>query len=118
MQMSEIETQSDSKDISAIDHQTYSSILLEYDVTKKQREARCALLEAVSAPNLNDGNTSATIGHISHDSLSSSDIPVIGSMLLKVGDVHTLNLVLHSPGGDGTAVEPFVSLCRTHCQRL
>ncbi len=39
-------------------------------------------------------------------------------MLLKIGEVDTLNLILHSPGGDGAVVETVVSLCRTHCKKF
>jgi ATP-dependent protease ClpP protease subunit len=70
-------------------------------------------------PKLNDNKKPvAVLGYISHDQLISNDIPVLGNVLRKLGEVHTLNLVLHSPGGDGTVVEKFVALCRTHCKRF
>lgn len=50
--------------------------------------------------------------------LSMADIPVFGNVLLKLGEVDTLTLILHSPGGDGQVVEKFVSLCRTQCKRF
>lgn len=100
------------------EHTTYSSILQEYDVSAGQQAHRRKKLTELSSPKLNNDKKAATIGHISHDALDSSDIPILGSMLLKVGDVHTLNLILHSPGGDGTVVETFVSLCRIHCKRF
>jgi len=49
---------------------------------------------------------------------SPNDIPALVNMLLQIGDVDTLSVVLHSPGGDGTVVEKFVALCRVQCRRL
>ena len=87
------------------DRATFTSILEEHDVGRLQREIRKKLLSEMDASKLNDGRKPvATIGHISHESLSSSDIPVLGNLLLKIGDVDTLNLILHSQGGDGTVV--------------
>ena len=98
---------------------SYTSILEEHDVARQQRDVRIRLLSDLAAPKLNDGKKRVgVIGHVSHAALEPSDIPVLGNMLLKLGDVDTLNLILHSPGGDGTVVEKFVSLCRTHCKRF
>ena len=67
----------------------------------------------------NDGDgPNGVIAHLSHDILSSAEIPVLGNILLNIGDVKTLNLILCSPGGDGTVVEKFVSLCRGQCKRF
>lgn len=103
----------------SFDSVSYTSILQEHDVDSQQRAKRRELLEDLQKPKLNNGHKKCgTIGFVSHDSLSSNDIPVLGNMLLKLGDLDTLNLILHSPGGDGTVVETFVSLCRAHCERF
>lgn len=76
-------------------------------------------MEDLATPKLNANRKPvAVIGHVSHAELSSEDIPVLGNVLRKIGDVDTLHLILHSPGGDGTVVEKFVALCRTQCKRL
>ena len=98
---------------------TYTSILQEHDVVRKQRQARVELLKEMAKPSLNDGaGPHGVIAYISQASLVPSDIPVLGNMLLRVGDVNTLNLILHSPGGEGTIVEKFVELCRAQCKRF
>ena len=98
---------------------SYSSILAEHDVSLGQRELRKKLLQEISKKKFNDDKgPNATVAHLSRSSLHSSDIPVLGNVLLGIGDVHTLNLILHSPGGDGTVVEKFVALCRTQCRKF
>jgi len=99
-------------------HVSFSSILEEHDVARQQRDVRKKLLQELEQSKFNDGKKAAALGYVSHSQLVSSDIPVLGNMLLKIGDVHTLNLILHSPGGDGTVVENFVALCRTHCKKF
>jgi hypothetical protein len=97
----------------------YSQILEEHDVPRLQRATRTKLLEKLEEKSLNEGHgPNGAIAHISVSPLTGTDVPILGNVLREIGDVHTLNLVLHSPGGDGTAVEKFVSLCRTQCQRL
>ena len=36
-------------------------------------------------------------------------------MLKKVGKVENMDLVVHSPGGDGLTAENMMDLCRKHC---
>jgi len=95
---------------------SYTSILQEHDVARSQRQTRRALLLDLGKKDFNDGHSpSGVVAHLSKASLSMDDIPILGNVLRKIGDVHTLNLILHSPGGDGTVVEKFVALCRTQC---
>lgn len=106
-------------DASGVGQATYTSILQEHDVAKGQREVRRSILADLAKKDMNDGKSpNAVIAHVSHAPLVGTDIPVLGNVLRKVGDVHTLNLILHSPGGDGTVVEKTVSLCRTQCHRF
>ena len=98
---------------------SYSSIVQEHDPGQTQREARKKLLQEIGGKAFNDDSEpNGVIVHIADASLSSSDIPVLGNVLLQIGDVKTLNLVLQSPGGDGTVVEKFVSLCRLQCKKF
>ena len=85
---------------------TYSSILAEHDVDSAQRELRKKLLQEIADPALNDGCTKVgVIAHITQTALGAEDIPVLGDLLRKIGDVDLLNLILHSGGGDGSVVE-------------
>jgi len=98
---------------------SYSSILEEHNVDYGPRETRKKLLKAIEKNEFNgNAGPNGVIAHLSHDILSSADIPVLGNILLKIGDVKTLNLILYSPGGDGVVVEKFVSLCRSQCKRF
>jgi len=78
----------------------------------------------MSKPEFNDGTkNNAVIAQISKEgsmgsSLESSDVPVLGNLLRSVGDVETLTLILHSPGGDGTCVEKLVTICRAQCKKF
>ena len=81
------------------------------------------LLKKMEAKEFNNNKTKcAVIAHITKPGMmgaglaSGDDIPVLGNILRSVGDVDVLNLVLHSPGGDGTCVEKLVSLCRNQCK--
>jgi len=97
---------------------TYSSILDEHDVARTQREARQAILRELASATYNDGEPNGVIAHLALDALGSEDIPILGNLLLKIGDVKTLTLILGGPGGDGTVVENFVGLCRSQCKRF
>ncbi len=98
---------------------SFTSILEEHDVDRQQRGSRVKLLHELEDQKFHGTRKKAgVIGHIARDALSTSDIPVLGNMLLKIGDVDVLNLILHSPGGDGTVVETFVALCRTQCKKF
>jgi hypothetical protein len=47
-------------------------------------------------------------------SMSSSDIAALSDALKSAEGAEQINLVLHSPGGDGTIVEKMVDMCRSH----
>ncbi len=42
----------------------------------------------------------------------------MGDVLMSVGDVDTLNLIIDSPGGDGTVAEKLIELCRAYCKKF
>jgi len=98
---------------------SYTGILHEHDVSQAQREKRVELLQQLSKPQFNSGNkANAVIAHLSEGALEAADVQALVNILLKVGEVDTLSVILHSPGGDGTVVERFVSLCRVQCKRF
>ena len=98
---------------------TYSSILDEHDVFRVQKEMRQAILKELALSSYNSNSEpNGVIAHLALDPLGSEDIPILGNVLLEIGDVKTLNLILGSPGGDGSVVEKFVGLCRSQCKRF
>src|SRR6185437_16015899 len=52
-------------------------------------------------------------GH-SRTSMQTVDIPNIESVLQSLSGAEQINLLVHSPGGDGTIVEKIVDICRSH----
>lgn len=52
-------------------------------------------------------------GH-SRTSMHTSDIPNIETVLHSLAGAEQINLLVHSPGGDGTIVEKIVDICRSH----
>ena len=74
---------------------SYSSILDEHDINKHQRAARVGLLKELGEAKYNkDKKPNGVIVHISHGMLMGSDIPILGDVLLNIGDVETLNLIV------------------------
>ena len=98
---------------------TYQGILREHDVASHQRTKRVELLRELSSEAYNGSpGPHAVVAHLSSASLEAGDLAILANVLLEFGDVKTLNLVLESPGGDGTQVEKFVALCRNQCERF
>jgi hypothetical protein len=50
----------------------------------------------------------------SRSGMSSNDIPSFETVLNSVTSAEQINLIMHSPGGDGTIVEKMVDMCRSH----
>jgi Serine dehydrogenase proteinase len=47
-------------------------------------------------------------------SMHTSDIPHLETVLNSISGGDQINLLIHSPGGDGTIVEKIVEMCRAH----
>ena len=99
--------------------QVLSEILQEYDVINNQKALRQKTLEALEAFT-DAGKSSAYIGFLCSESqnasIDSDDISAFGDVLLSVGEVDELNLIINSPGGDGTIAEKIIELCRAYCK--
>ena len=52
-------------------------------------------------------------GH-SRTSMHTSDIPNIEALLKSLTGAEQINLLIHSPGGDGTITEKIIDMCRAH----
>jgi hypothetical protein len=98
--------------------QVLAEILQEYDVLNNQKAARQKTLEELEQ--FSPGKTSAYIGFLCSEreqaSIDSDDISAFSSVLASVGDVDELNLIINSPGGDGTIAEKMIELCRAYCK--
>lgn len=107
-----------SKEPDKVRAQVLSEILQEYDVLNNQKALRQKTLQELEV--FSPGKTSAYIGFLCSEganaSISSEDISAIGDVLLSVGEVDELNLIINSPGGDGTIAEKIIELCRAYCK--
>jgi hypothetical protein len=52
-------------------------------------------------------------GH-AHAAMGTDDLPSFEAALNSISGAEQLNLIMHSPGGDGTVVEKMVDMCRSH----
>jgi ATP-dependent protease ClpP protease subunit len=50
-------------------------------------------------------------------SLTHSDVLPFTGMLKEIGKVENLDLIIHSPGGDGMAADKLLDLCRKYCSK-
>ena len=51
-------------------------------------------------------------------SLSDNDVLPFTSMLRGIGKVENLDLIIHSPGGDGLAADKLLDMCRKYCSGM
>ncbi len=94
-----------------------TGVLEEFDIMSTQRNARKKALEEMESHS--PGKTSAYVAFVSSEtmgaSIDSDDIPALGDILMSVGEVEELNLIINSPGGDGTIAEKIIEMCRSYC---
>ena len=109
------------KDPDKVREQVLSRILSEHDVISAQRKKRVELLKKLEAA----GPKGKKVGYIAFfcsesagASIDSDDIPAFGDVLLSIGEVDQLNLIVNSPGGDGTVAEKIIELCRAYCREF
>ena len=99
-----------------------SKVLREHDLFSAQREKRIELLKRIEEREGQDGS-GKRVGCLAFFSavaagIDSGDIPVFGDALMSLGDVDKLNLIINSPGGDGTVAEKIIELCRAYCKEF
>jgi hypothetical protein len=94
-----------------------SMVLDEHDLATSQRRKRIKLLKEIDSKTKGKSATIAfTSGENVLSGIDGKDIPAFGDILMSVGDVDTLNLIIDSPGGDGTVAEKLIELCRAYCK--
>jgi hypothetical protein len=101
--------------------QVLSRVLGEHDVSTAQRLKRVELLKRMERFG-EKGKKTGYIAFLCSERLGASidtdDIPAFGDVLLSIGDVDQLNLIINSPGGDGTVAEKIIELCRAYCKEF
>lgn len=99
---------------------TFMEMLNELNVNLDQltkRQKLIADIEQVLTAKYNAPNRLISyvmrFGH-ARTSMHTSDIPNIEALLKSVTGTEQINLLIHSPGGDGTITEKIVDMCRAH----
>jgi ATP-dependent protease ClpP protease subunit len=98
----------------------YLSIINELNQHQDQLQKRQALIKQIEGLlTLRYGASNRLLSYVfrfghPRSSMASSDIASFADVLKSVSGAEQINIVLHSPGGDGTIVEKMVDMCRSH----
>lgn len=98
----------------------FLSIVTELDVNRDQLSKRQALiLQIENALSSKYGTVNKLIAYtfrFGHPraAINSADVAPLETVLKSVSGAEQINVLIHSPGGDGTVVEKMVDMCRTH----
>jgi hypothetical protein len=99
---------------------TYMAMITELNVNLDQLAKRFQLIaniEQILSAKYNAPNRLMSyvmrFGH-ARTSMHTSDIPNIEALLKSITGAEQINLLIHSPGGDGTITEKIIDMCRAH----
>lgn len=102
------------------DTPVFMAVLNELNINQDQLLKRQSLLgEIETALTARYGSSNRVMSYVlrfghARTSMNTGDIPNLETVLNSISGAEQLNLLLHSPGGDGTIVEKMVSMCRSH----
>lgn len=98
----------------------YMAVINELNVNVDQLNKRQGLIREIeNALTARYGHTNRLITYLmrfghARTLMHTADIPHIETLLRSLSGAEQINVLLHSPGGDGTVVEKLVEMCRTH----
>ena len=103
-------------------HQTpvYMAVLNELNINNDQVQKRQQLIKQIEAAlSARYGSANRLITYVlrfghARTLMNTADIPHIKTLLDSISSAEQINVLLHSPGGDGTVVEKLVEMCRSH----
>ncbi len=96
------------------------AVLNELNVNSDQFEKRQKLIHEIeTALTARYGSANRLLSYVlrfghARTSMHTADIPHLETVLNSISGADQINLLLHSPGGDGTLVEKMVDMCRSH----
>ncbi|HLX84408.1 MAG TPA: hypothetical protein VKR59_10960 [Terriglobales bacterium] len=102
----------------------YMAVLNELNVNTDQFQKRQKLiLDIETALSARYGSANRLISYMlrfghSRTYMHTADVPNLETVLNSVTGADQINVLLHSPGGDGTIVEKIVEMCRAHLSGL
>jgi len=98
----------------------FLSIVTELDINRDQLNKRQALIRDIENTLSTRYNTTNKLivytfrfGH-PRAAINSADVAPLETILKSVSGAQQINVLIHSPGGDGTVIEKMVDMCRTH----
>lgn len=98
----------------------FVNVINELDVNRDQLNKRQQIIREIenrftSKYGVSNRNVSYIFrfGH-PRASINSADIPSLETILNSVSGAQQINVILHSPGGDGAIIEKMVDMCRSH----
>jgi hypothetical protein len=98
----------------------FMAVLNELNVNVDQLQKRQKLISEIEeALTARHGCTNRMMSYVlrfghARTLMHTSDIPHLETVLNSISGADQINLLLHSPGGDGTIVEKMVDMCRAH----
>ena len=98
----------------------FMSVLNELNVRSDQFQKRQKLIKEIEAAlTARYGSENRLMSYVlrfghARTSMHTADIPNLEAVLNSISGADQINVLLHSPGGDGTLVEKMVEMCRTH----
>ena len=98
----------------------YMAVLNELNVNSDQFQKRQKLIHEIeTALTARYGSANRLLSYVlrfghARTSMHTADIPHLETVLNSISGADQINLLLHSPGGDGTLVEKMVDMCRSH----
>src|SRR5271170_7870927 len=98
----------------------YMAVLNELNVNNDQVQKRQQLIKQIEiALSARYGSANRLISYVlrfghARTLMNTADIPHIKTLLDSISSADQINVLLHSPGGDGTVVEKMVEMCRSH----
>lgn len=98
----------------------YTAVLNELNINADQLQKRQKLVKEIEGElTARYGSSNRVITYVlrfnhARTAMQTADIPNLETILNSVSGADQINLILHSPGGDGTIVEKMVDMCRAH----
>ncbi len=98
----------------------FMTVLSELDVNTNQFLKRQKLINEIEvALTARYGSANRLMSYVlrfghARTMMLTADIPSLETVLNSISGADQINLLLHSPGGDGTIVEKMVGMCRSH----
>lgn len=98
----------------------FMAVMNELNVNSDQLQKRQRLIKEIEAAlTARYGAANRLISYVlrfghARTSMHIADVPLLKTVLDSLSSADQINVLLHSPGGDGTIVEKMVEMCRAH----